>query len=266
VARLTKGTDLLHPEVRLVVADDAGAGARAQLLRRLVAWSRDMVGELLAPLRQPLAEDLSPAARGLVYQLEQGLGTTGAWSAREQIQHLTRRDRDLLARLDVNVGRRVIYVRGLLKPRRIRQRLALCAAQVGNDAAPRLSAANMVSLPVDSAVSPETYLAVGYPAFGPRAIRADLAERTHRRLDSLARRGPFELPREVAAWLGCPARDLPPVLEGFGYQRNREGLYLRARRPRSRRAREARHTLANGRTDARRPIPRSDDGAGRRAR
>ena len=89
LARLAAGVDRLRPEVTLLV-DDLGAGQRLRLHRRLVAWTRDWVAQLLAPLRDERLASLGPAARGLVYQLEQGLGTVLVASAREQVRELDR--------------------------------------------------------------------------------------------------------------------------------------------------------------------------------
>ncbi|MCC6554658.1 MAG: helicase, partial [Polyangiaceae bacterium] len=101
IGQLTRGRDLLLPEVRLAGLDEIGAGARSRVLRRLVAFARDLVEELLAPLRAPAARALGPAGRGIVYQLEQGLGTALARSAEEQLEGLSPGDREVLASLGV---------------------------------------------------------------------------------------------------------------------------------------------------------------------
>jgi ATP-dependent RNA helicase SUPV3L1/SUV3 len=150
-------------------------------------------------LRRELAHDLSPAARGLVYQLEQGLGTVLTCEARAPIMWLTDADRDRLVRLDVALGRHVVYVRTRLKPRFVRQRMALCLA------GPHLGPPGAVSWAVSTAVSDATYLAVGYPVVGPRAVRADVLERANQHLEHHGRKG-------LAAVLGCRSRQLPAVL------------------------------------------------------
>src|SRR6185503_7741586 len=86
LARITRGADLLRPEVRVLLGEELGAGSRSRVQRRLVAWTRDLVGTLLAPLRRRPPRSLSAAVRGLVYQLEQGLGTAPADGAREQVE------------------------------------------------------------------------------------------------------------------------------------------------------------------------------------
>jgi ATP-dependent RNA helicase SUPV3L1/SUV3 len=128
VARMTRGADLLRPEVRLLCERELGAGGRLQVQRRMSAWTRDLVDEILGPLRRGYVRDLSPAGKGLVYQLEQGLGTALAVQASEQLRHLTARDRELIRRMGVYIGYRVVFVRDLLKPGSVLIRFALCAA------------------------------------------------------------------------------------------------------------------------------------------
>ena len=127
LGHLTRGTALLLPEVRLIDLDDLGAGARSRLLRRLVAFARDLVTELFAPLRGGAARELSPAARGVVYQLEQGLGTLDARAVKGQTAGLSARDRELLAELEVVIGGRVVYASALLKRAAVTRRAALSA-------------------------------------------------------------------------------------------------------------------------------------------
>jgi hypothetical protein len=93
LGQLTRGPDRLRPEVRLLLPDDVGAGARSRLQRRLVAWSRDLIAELCAPLRAAPDIARGAAARGLLYQLEQGLGTVPVSSAAREVEHLTAADR-----------------------------------------------------------------------------------------------------------------------------------------------------------------------------
>ena len=216
LGHLTRGTTLLLPEVRLTDLDDLGAGARSRILRRLVAFARDLTTELFAPLRADAARDLSPAARGIVYQLEQGLGTLDARAVKPQIGSLTARDRELFARLDVVIGGRVVYASALLKRPVVEQRAALYATFF--DARPRaaLPRAGAVSTAAIPGVEPRAYTMIGYPVFGARAIRSDVAERVHRALaETTEDQGDGEVKgpsiKQLASLLGCPAREVPAI-------------------------------------------------------
>jgi ATP-dependent RNA helicase SUPV3L1/SUV3 len=216
LGHLTRGTALLLPEVRLNDLDELGAGARSRILRRLVAFARDLTTELFAPLREGAARELSPAARGVVYQLEQSLGTLDARAAKGQIADLSPRDRELFARLDVVIGDRVVYASALLKRAAVEQRSALCGAFFGGQTRPSLPRPGAVSTPATPGVAPRAYMLIGYPVFGARAIRSDVAERVHRALAEKARgekegEGQGPSPSQLASLLGCPVREVTAI-------------------------------------------------------
>lgn len=218
VARLTRGADLLHPAVRLVTERTTGAGGRARVERRLLAFVRDFVEQTVHPLREDRSAALSAAARGLLYQLEQGLGTARAAAAQAQLAMLSAEDRALLDELGIVLGDCCVYVPALLKPEAVRRRVALCAAFWGASVRAATPRPSTVSMPRRSGLSEQVYLAIGYPLLGNRAIRADVAERASARLREAARQGPFELPRELASWLGCGRRQLPSVVRALGFE------------------------------------------------
>jgi ATP-dependent RNA helicase SUPV3L1/SUV3 len=220
LGRLTRGADLLRPEV-VLLRDALDGGARLRLGRRLLAWTRDLVEGLLAPVRTPEAERLGPAGRGLLYQLEQTLGTAPAHEARAQLGELEPADRSALGRLGIFLGRFVVYARALLEPEALRVRAALCAARLWPAPRAPLPPPGALAVPQDPAVPEALYAALGFPLFGGHAIRADVAEAVGRRVLEGAR------PVEIAGRLGCAALAAEEVMAAF----DREGRGGRRRRP-----------------------------------
>jgi ATP-dependent RNA helicase SUPV3L1/SUV3 len=224
----------LHPEVR-VALEALGSGARSRIQRRLVAFARDLVSELFAPLRSARLAELSPAGRGLCYQLEQQLGTVLAHDASAQLESLGDRDRALLRSAGVELGRYAVYLRSLLRAPQIKARAALSTAYFGPSFAPPPRGA--VSIPAAAGVPKNVYLALGYVLLGPRAVRADVAERVARAvLQPGAERA--DLGR-IASWLGCARAEAARVLEALGLGR--------AARPRPRRRGRPRRRVSAGR-------------------
>jgi ATP-dependent RNA helicase SUPV3L1/SUV3 len=211
LGKLTRGTTLLLPDVRLGELAETGPGARSRLLRRVVAFVRDWVAELLAPLRHRELGAMSPEVRGLAYQLEQGLGTILTTDAAPQIGKLEPAQRTRLAELGIEVGQRVVYVPVLLRQDAIERRLLLGAAFFdGAPATPPRPGA--VSLSVPQGAHLRAYAAIGFPVFGSRAARADVAERVHRALAS----GEHDTSdRRLSSLLGCPRRDVRRVAEAL---------------------------------------------------
>ncbi|MBW2454008.1 MAG: helicase [Deltaproteobacteria bacterium] len=239
LARLSGGVDVLHPEVRLTLARDVGAGGLSRILRRLRAWTRDMVDETLGPLRDGSTDRLSASGRGLLYQLQRQLGTVAVGDSRGQLQELTREDRELLEGLGVTVGRRFVYLPALLEPPVVRQRMALCAAQYDKRLLASEPTAMAPAFPTRRGIDGTLYRAVGYPAFGPLAIRVDVIERVDERLDELAKTGAFEAPAELGEWMSCTPDELAQVVVALGYHHTEEG-YLRPHKPRGRKRRRRR--------------------------
>jgi ATP-dependent RNA helicase SUPV3L1/SUV3 len=204
LARLVPGVDRLRPEVTLLV-EDLGAGQRLRLHRRLVAWTRDWVAQLLAPLRNERLAGLGPAGRGLVYQLEQGLGTVLLAHAGEQVRDLDPRDRSALGRAGVRVGRQVVFAAALLGPAALRDRALLCQAELGR----RLEWTEAVSFVPSAEVSDATYAAMGFPVIGGRAIRADLVDVIAKCVVSGAR------PVEIARHLDCHLDEVDAIRRAF---------------------------------------------------
>jgi ATP-dependent RNA helicase SUPV3L1/SUV3 len=233
VGKLARGADLLHPEVRLTLERAVGPGGQTRIVRRLRALSRDLVEEALGPLRDPRTSRLGAAGRGLLYQLEKGLGTAGGSEARAQLRALDERDRALLVDLGVVLGRRTVHAAPLLEPAALRRRLALCAAFAGR-ALP--VAAGAPSAPAAAGVEPRLWAAAGYVAIGPRLVRADVAERVEALVAEAARAGTFAAPPELAPLLGCSDDDVERIVLGLGYGRTAEG-FVRASRPSRRRRR-----------------------------
>ena len=199
VGALVRGSAVALPDVRLADEGELGAGARARVQRRLLAYARDVVNDLMGPARD-LARGGSAPLRGLVHRLERGLGTARAADLADL--ELPEEDRAALDAAGVTFGAAVVWIARGLEPDAVTAREALASVHHGQRIeAPRRGA---VSAPRARGISVEGYCAIGYPVFGGRAIRADVAER------ALAHEG--EEPSTLASWIGCTTRELPRVL------------------------------------------------------
>jgi ATP-dependent RNA helicase SUPV3L1/SUV3 len=196
LGRMSRGADRLRPEV-IVTVDDLGPGAKLRLQRRLVAWTRDMAETLLAPLRDERLAKLGPAARGILYQLEQGLGTALASRAQAQLGQVEPSDRSRLGRAGIKLGRRVVYATALLRPEALLVRATLCRAFLAPGARLDIPTAHTrYFLPTDD-IDDDTCLAMGFPVVAGVAIRADEIEAIASHIAGGAR------PSAIARRLGC---------------------------------------------------------------
>jgi len=193
VGKLTRGRDLASPDAAVTL--DIDGGSRLRVSRRLVAFARDLVVDLVGEWPR----DLSAGGRGLVHLLTQSLGTVLARDASVQLEALEQADRRALARSGILLGRTVVYDPKSLKSPAMMKRLALAGVAL-EPGAPSLPDGRAPSIAVRAGHDAKLLAAVGYLVVGPRAVRADLLERLSGRLARSTEPWPHD---RVASTLGC---------------------------------------------------------------
>jgi ATP-dependent RNA helicase SUPV3L1/SUV3 len=214
IAALIAGQSLLLPEVRLIGLGEVGAGGRSRIQRRLFAFARDVVEELVGPLRRAQRERLSAAAKGLFYRLEGGLGTDVPAGEGSIAEGLSDTDLAAIQAAGVVLGKRAAWVPRAFSPPAMQHRLALALAFHG--AAARLPPRPPLgpSVPAPKGASVPAYAALGYAVLGRRAVRADVLDRV---LAARAAEPPAEPPEDrlLARWMACSPREVPSILEAL---------------------------------------------------
>jgi ATP-dependent RNA helicase SUPV3L1/SUV3 len=231
VGTLLAGTDLLHPEVQVRLEPDPGRGACARVQRRLLAFCRDLVEQLLLPLRKGDQAAFSGAARGLLYQLEQGLGTVRIAGCQGQLAELGPHERQVLASLGLRYGQSFLYVRRLLDAKAIAQRLALVAPHWSLDLMKAAALTTCIARPNPANLPAVLLTAVGFTEAGPLLLRVDSFERLVSELRNCARAGSFQAPRDLPTRLHCEPEDIAQLLTALGYQQQGDGRWAGRQRP-----------------------------------
>lgn len=127
LARLVRGDQPLRPMIELKSFDLIDGRQRQAIEQRLRHWLDRLLRHRLHPIFVAQSARLEPAARGLVYQLGEGLGALNRETVRAQLSALTPVDRKTLAALGVRIGAVTIWM-GRLDDRRQRRLLGLLAA------------------------------------------------------------------------------------------------------------------------------------------
>lgn len=175
LARLIPGRSVTLPDVELLPAESFGAGDRARLQRRLVAWTRDHVTELLGPLR---GGAMTPNVRGVLYRLEHGLGAARSGELTAVVAALTADEREGLLARGVTFGAWATFAPALLEPAALVRRAVLAQAFHGVRRWRRPDVA-LPAVRLDREHPPDLYAAAGFLPCGPFALRPDVAERVH---------------------------------------------------------------------------------------
>jgi ATP-dependent RNA helicase SUPV3L1/SUV3 len=215
VGRLARGDAALQPRVEALPGDFLEGDLREGVRRRLADFVRDALRHGLAPLFRAREASLEAAARGLVFQLAEALGTLPASATAEQRSALKPTDRRALSKLGLRFGTESVYIEPLLKPQPTALRALLWALWTGVVPPPVPAE---VSATRDASIPEEAYGAMGYRVLGPRVLRVDRVERLAALTRRLIRQGPFGATPELAMLAGCPIDALPSVLPALGYR------------------------------------------------
>ena len=238
VARLAAAASALRPRIEPQAMELVEAALRERVARRLGRWLDAHLRERLRPLFQAPEPLASPAARGLLFQLAEGLGCLPRRVAAAQLAALGERDRVVLRSIGLTLGQESVYFRSLLKPAPASLRVVLWAIHSG--VAPRPLDFGRTSLPPDPDVAEGCYAAAGFIRRGQRLVRADILERLAAHARQVARHGPAPIPVSLKTLLGCETAELIGVLRALGFriEETEEGPVLaKSKRQRSRRAR-----------------------------
>ncbi|HEV2546140.1 MAG TPA: helicase-related protein [Stellaceae bacterium] len=231
VARLVAGESPLAPKIELLPADFLEGEPREAVRRRLSRASSTLLREELRPLFRAREAALAGAARGLVFQLSEALGSLPATAVASQRAALTAADRRHLARLGIRLGTASVFLEGVLKPAPAALRGLLWAVWKGETppVPPRGTAAAR-----DRSVAEAAYAAMGWRVLGPQVLRVDRVERLVGATRRLARQGPFTATPALAALAGTTPDVLTGVLTALGYRAalGHSGATFHSRRPR----------------------------------
>lgn len=218
VARLVRDAAVARPRVVVMASDLFDGTVRTQVEARLGSWLADHLSRALAPLRQLERPGLSAPARGLAFQITEGLGAVARAAVAEQIAALTPADRKELAKRGVRLGAHAAYVPAMSR----RQRPTLCALLWalfhGTETRPILPERG-VSPPADPDLPAAFYLAAGVLVLGGRAVRIDRAERLATALYRRAGKGPVAAAPDLYALAGCNGEAFAGVAEALGFAR-----------------------------------------------
>lgn len=226
VAALRRGRDALNPRIEL----DRSLGAlpdavRATVLHRLERWMHAAKAHHLAALirLETLKPALSPAARGLVVQLTETMGSLPRPSVDTLLFSLTPADRRALARAGVRLGVCHVFATQALRPEATRWRLALWAVATGVSAMPPPPRPGLVRLLIDPAAPPGYYAVAGFWVLDGFAVRVDMADRVARavhdqRIAERAGQAAIHPDPQLANALGLNPPEFARLMKALGYR------------------------------------------------
>lgn len=216
VARLKPGRSPSRPDVELAHADALDGQARRDVEAKVQAWVGSWRSRTLAPLARIADAELTPAGKGLAFQLEERLGWLERDAVADQAAALTKADRRALDQAGFRIGRLAVWAPALMRGRALKARRLLMQLSGGGVAEPS-KRTRLLDRPADPAEAAALGLA-GFAMLGRQAVRIDAAEKLAAAAHGLASKGPFESGAALAEKAGLPADSLPDLLKALGFR------------------------------------------------
>jgi ATP-dependent RNA helicase SUPV3L1/SUV3 len=245
VGKIVAAEEVLKPRVRIVADEQLTGASRDAVQARLDLWLKAHIEKFLGPLFQlAAAEDITGMARGIAFQLAEGLGVLERQKVAEDVKGLDQPARATLRKYGVRFGAYHIYLPLLLKPapRVLAVQLHVLKHDVlkhdgpetkGIEAVERLAASGRTSILADKEIDRALYRIAGYRVCGERAVRVDILERLADIIrPALAWREGSPAPKPAAAFdgrgftvtlamtslTGCAGEEFGSILRSLGYR------------------------------------------------
>ncbi|HEY7609444.1 MAG TPA: helicase-related protein [Alphaproteobacteria bacterium] len=220
VGAFVKGAHPLTPAVKPITEVGMDADLRERIRLRLGAWLQRVVARRYGALAGRPPETLRGAARGVLYQLAESLGTAPAAQLRNLTATLAPEERKALAKLGVRFGTETVYMPRLQNGPVMKLGALLWALFNGRatEALPELPNGPRAWIRTAADWPDAFYRALGYCRTGAMALRADRMEALAAAARRLARQGAFAATPALAGAAGCPLKGLPEALKALGYR------------------------------------------------
>jgi ATP-dependent RNA helicase SUPV3L1/SUV3 len=240
VGRIMAAEEVLKPRVRIVADEQLTGASRDAVQARLDLWLKAHIEKFLGPLFQlAAAEDITGIARGIAFQLSEGLGVLERQKVAEDVKGLDQPARASLRKYGVRFGAYHIYLPLLIKPAPRVLAVQLYSLKhegqetKGLEPVERLAASGRTSIALDKEIDRGLYRIAGYRVCGERVVRVDILERLADIIrPALAWREGAPGPKPAAAFdgrgftvtiamtslTGCAGEEFASILRSLGYR------------------------------------------------
>lgn len=225
IGSIRKGRDILNPDLDLVEGVVTPED-KEQVFTHVQEWLQRYIRSILSPLFLLAdGEGIDGSAKDIAQKVYDALGILPRDQVQGLIDQLTEEGRAALRKRKLRMGPLLIYLPELNKPAAVRLQAMLWALWHDLGLPAQTPADGMVSFSVrDQVIDPAYYRAIGYPVYGPRAIRVDMLDRVVCAVYDSAKEGKFKAQHQMAEWLGCTIADLYEVLGAMGHRKIHDPL------------------------------------------
>lgn len=159
----------------------------------------------------------SGAAKGILFQLYENLGTVSRHQLHEQMKSLEDTDKPKLARLGIRLGVENIFMPDMLKPAPIKLRALLFSLHHQQWPENGIPPEGRVKFDDPNTADAAYWRATGYQPLGQKVMRVDMIERVSALVRAAARSGPFAVSEEMMSLAGMSREEMGQIVLDLGF-------------------------------------------------
>lgn len=220
VARLVKGQERLRPQV-IMLEDVSGLPEDKNSFHEKISnWVETYIDEKLELLFALKDANLQTAPQEIALAIFEAMGVVPRDEIKTAIDQLDDQGRAQLRFKKIRLGPVLAFIPPLNKPAAISLRAILWALWNDKPLPMHMPREGVVSeVVVEADIDRSFYKAIGYPVYGPRAIRIDMLDRVIVDVFDSSKDWRFQAKHKYCEWLGCTIEHLYEILEAMGHRK-----------------------------------------------
>ena len=217
IAKLVKGNNIFSPEIHIFHSDLLDSENIQLVSERIQKFIESSIKKSLGSLISLKEENLNTSAKGIVFQLKEGLGSIPLSNIEKLIKSLSDEEKKDLGRNGIRFGVEYVYMPDLLKPAAVKLRALLYGLNCNEFHPDSLPDNGRVAYKPKTLLSDQWYNKIGYAILGDRVMRVDMVERLSAIIRSSARNGAFNISEEMLSIAGATREQMSKILNSLGY-------------------------------------------------
>ena len=219
---LTPSDDPFSPNIHIVQSDLLEDSQINLITERLKNFVYNKIEKFLFPLISLNEEEFNSSARGIIFQLKEGFGTTPFKKIQKLYKELSDEDKKALSKAGLRFGVEYLYIPELLKPAAVRLRALLWGVFNNTYYNNSLPDDGRVAFSPKESAPQQWYNLIGYSKLGDRVMRVDMVERLSVIIRASARDGSFKISEDMLSIAGASKDQMANILSDLGFEKSKE--------------------------------------------
>ena len=219
---LTPSDDPFFPKIQIIQSDLLETSQVNLITEKLKNFVYNKIQKFLFPVISLNEKEFNNSARGIIFQLKEGFGTTSFKKIQKLYRELVDEDKKQLSKAGLRFGVEYLYIPELLKPTAVRLRALLWGVFNNTYYNNSLPDDGRVAFTPKESAPQQWYNIIGYSKLGDRVMRVDMVERLSVIIRTSARDGSFKISEEMLSLAGASKDQMANILSDLGFEKSKD--------------------------------------------